>query len=161
MATKKTKPANKAPSASDKLNAIGIEAICKDISDGISLRGWSIANGFVQQTVINWIDADVDRAGHYARAREAREDGKFESLEEIGEQAARAKSAVEVAGLRLKADNLKWMLARMSPKKYGDKLEVDQKTELKATVEVSTRPQLTKEEWMAAHGLGAATGGAK
>lgn len=88
------------------------------------MRAWATENGFVQQTVINWIDADNDRAGHYARARDERADFVFESLDDVSDQAVRAETAVEVAGLRLKADNIKWKLARMNAKKYGDKLAV-------------------------------------
>lgn len=112
------------PSPSQRLDKIGIDAICKCISEGQSLRAWAAENGFVQQTVINWIDADKERAGHYAHAREDREDLVFDSLDDIGNQAAVAVSAVEVAGLRLKADNIKWKLARMNAKKFGDKLAV-------------------------------------
>jgi hypothetical protein len=48
-------------------------------------------------------------------------------------------------------------------RELGDRLDgkaqqyVEQRTELSGGVEVSTRPQLTKEEWLAAHGLGTAT----
>lgn len=49
-------------------------------------------------------------------------------------------------------------------KELGDRLDgkaaqsIEQKTELTASVEMSNRPQLTKEEWLAAHGLGSAGG---
>lgn len=111
------------PTPSERLNAIGIEAICAHVANGESLRSWTLSNGFVQQTVIDWIDADETRAGHYARAREERADTVFESLDDVSEQAVKAETSVEVAGLRLKSDNIKWKLARMSPK-YGDKLQV-------------------------------------
>ena len=39
--------------------------------------------------------------------------------------------------------------------------EIDQTTELSGTVEHTIRPQLTKEEWMIAHGLGTAAGATK
>lgn len=51
-------------------------------------------------------------------------------------------------------------------KELGDRLDgkamqaVEQKTEMTATVEVSQRPQLSKEEWLAAHGLGTTSGAA-
>ena len=127
MATKKaTKEAVKAtPTPSGRLAAIGIEAICSYVASGNSLRAWSIESGFEQRTVLNWIEADSDRASHYARAREDRADAVFESLDDVSEQAVIAANAVEVAGLRLKADNIKWKLARMSAKKYGDKVELE------------------------------------
>ena len=49
----------------------------------------------------------------------------FEELDDVSEEAVKAETAVEVAGLRLKADNIKWKLARMNAKKYGDKLQTE------------------------------------
>lgn len=51
-------------------------------------------------------------------------DAQAQELEDIGDQAARAQTAVEVNGLRLKADNRKWLLSKLAPKKYGDKLQL-------------------------------------
>ena len=45
-------------------------------------------------------------------------------LDDVSEQAVNAETAVQVQGLRLKADNIKWTLGRMNPKKYGDRTEV-------------------------------------
>lgn len=109
---------------SERLAAIGIDAICEYVSSGDSLRSWALKNGFSQRTVLDWIEKDEVRSAHYARARDERAELVFESLDDIGDQAVTAESAVEVAGLRLKADNIKWKLARMNPKKYGDKLAV-------------------------------------
>ena len=139
MATKKVaKEAVKAtPAPSERLAAIGIEAICSYVASGNSLRAWSIENGFEQRTVLNWIEADSDRASHYARAREDRADAVFESLDDVSEQAVIAANAVEVAGLRLKADNIKWKLARMSAKKYGDKVTTEHTGDGGGAIQVS------------------------
>lgn len=142
--------AEKPLTPSQKLDKIGIEAICAYIAGGDSLRSWAMQNGFVQQSVINWIDADAERAGHYAHARDDRADAVFDSLDDVSNQAVTAETAVEVAGLRLKSDNIKWKLARMNAKKYGDKLDIT------ADVTVS---QLTDEQLMAkARVLGAKVG---
>lgn len=124
------KPASPRPVA-DKLAAIGIEAICECIAGGESLRAWSIRNGYAQRSVLDWIEVDEKRSTHYARAREDRADAVFDSLDAVSAQAAAAKTAVEVAGLRLMADNMKWKLARMNAKKYGDKLGIGQAEDLK------------------------------
>jgi hypothetical protein len=79
-------------------------------------------------------------AEHYARARERLLDLKAEELEDIGERAARADTAVEVAGLRLLSDNRKWLLSKLLPKRYGDKLAVggaDDLPPIKASLDVS------------------------
>lgn len=124
--TKKTLPEKKQTTTTptQRLDSIGIKVICEYVANGDSLRSWARANGFVQQTVIDWINADETRAGHYAHARLDREDGVFDSLDEVSQLAIRAATQVEVAGLRLKADNIKWKLARMNAKKFGDKTTI-------------------------------------
>jgi len=97
--------------------------LCEDIAGGESLAAFARRMGFPYTTILGWIDADEIRAEKYARAREARADFIFDQLDEVSDQAVSAETAVEVAGLRLKADNIKWKLARMAPKKYGDKVE--------------------------------------
>ena len=61
----------------------------------------------------------------YARAFQLRADAKFEELDDVSDEAVNADSAVQVQGLRLKADNIKWQLARMNAKKYGDKVTAE------------------------------------
>ena len=107
-----------------KLDAIGIDAICTHVESGESLRSWSIKNNLPNRSVNDWIEADVERAAHYARAREDRADAVFDSLDDVSDEAVRAENSVQVAGLRLKADNIKWKLARMNAKKYGEKIAV-------------------------------------
>jgi hypothetical protein len=107
-----------------KLDAIGIDAICAYVESGESLRSWSIKNNLPNRSVNDWIEADVDRAAHYAKAREERADAVFDSLDNVSDEAVRAENSVQVAGLRLKADNIKWKLARMNAKKYGEKIAV-------------------------------------
>lgn len=124
--TKKPKAVKKsapALSPSARLNQIGIDAICEHVSGGESLLSWCNANKFAYNTVLNWIEGNTERSANYARARDVREEQKFDDLETIGDQAACSESAVQVAGLRLKADNLKWKLARMNPKRFGDKVQ--------------------------------------
>lgn len=104
-----------------------MEAICEHIvsgTSGESLRDFTTKHGFGYNTVLDWINTDPARTAHYTRAREDRADLVFDQLDDVSADAVKAESNVEVAGLRLKADNIKWKLARMSPKKYGEKLAV-------------------------------------
>ena len=124
---KSVSPAKGVPfSVTPRLEALGISHICEYISTtGESLNSWCKINNFSITTVHDWIHSDAQRAEKYARARDVRADTMFESLDEVSESAAKAKTAVEVAGLRLKADNIKWKVGRMVPKKYGDKLDLN------------------------------------
>ena len=111
-------------------NAEVISVVLASMEDGLSLRK-SCELAEVSVTVfLRWVDADSELQEQYARTRARLLDTKAEELEEIGERAARAETAVEVAGLRLMSDNRKWLLSKLAPKKYGDKLEIDQRTTL-------------------------------
>jgi transposase len=101
-----------------------VEAVCVLMSDGLSLRKSCEKMGLSPNTVLNWIDASEALKVQYTHARARLIDAQAEELEEIGDQAAMAQTAVEVNGLRLKSDNRKWLLSKLAPKKYGDKLAI-------------------------------------
>ena len=109
-------------------NAETISIVLASMEDGLSLRK-SCEHAEVSVTVfLRWVDADDELKEQYARARTRLLDAQAEELEEIGEKAARAGTAAEVAGLRLQSDNRKWLLSKLAPKKYGEKLEIEQRT---------------------------------
>jgi hypothetical protein len=99
--------------------------IIQGMHEGLSLRKSCEAVGVKHSTFLLWVSQDKELADHYARARDALLDYQAEELEEIGEKAAAAESAVAVAGLRLLSDNRKWLLSKLGAKKYGDKVQVD------------------------------------
>lgn len=68
------------------------------------------------------LNEDSDLADKYARATDSRAEGIFDDIMEI------ADTAEDAAKARLQVDARKWVLSRMKPRKYGDKLEVDQHT---------------------------------
>lgn len=125
MAAKK--PAKKDTDADAKAfdpceeHAEDIANILMGMHDGLSLRKACESAGVARSSFLRWVDEDPTLADQYARAREALLDFQAQELEEIGERAAAAKSAVEVSGLRLQSDNRKWLLAKLAPKKYGDR----------------------------------------
>ena len=105
-------------------NAETITIVLAGMEDGLSLRK-SCELAEVSVTVfLRWVDADKELQEQYTRTRARLLDAKAEELEEISERAANAETAVEVAGLRLMSDNRKWLLSKLAPKKYGDKLEL-------------------------------------
>ncbi|HET8744302.1 MAG TPA: hypothetical protein VFM98_01765 [Ramlibacter sp.] len=123
------------------------------MEDGFSLRQACEAAGVSKGAFLGWCDTDADLAAHYARARERMLDLHAEELEEIGRRAAEAKSAVEVAGLRLQSDNRKWLLSKLVPKKYGDKLALGGAEDLppvQASLDVAKLPTHVLTEIMRA-----------
>jgi hypothetical protein len=101
-----------------------IPGILEAMENGKSLRHACDEFGVPQSSFMRWVDADAALADQYARARARLLDIQAEELEQIGDQAVAAESAVTVAGLRLKSDNRKWLLSKLAPKKYGDKLDL-------------------------------------
>lgn len=109
-------------------NAAVITLVLALMEDGSSLRKSCAEAGVSTSAFLRWVDSDDELKEQYARARARLLDAQAEELEEIGEKAARAESAAEVAGLRLQSDNRKWLLSKLAPKKYGEKLEIEQRT---------------------------------
>jgi hypothetical protein len=109
---------------------------------GLSARKSCAKAGFTLSALNQWCDADETIALQYTRARGDLLDWQAQDLERIGEQAALAESAVEVAGLRLQSDNRKWLLSKLAPKKYGEKLELSGDANAPLVVKHMTDEQL-------------------
>ncbi|HTH11895.1 MAG TPA: hypothetical protein VMA55_20175 [Acidovorax sp.] len=125
-------------------HAAEISQILASMEEGSSLRKACKEVGITSATFLRWVDADEELQNQYARARARLLDVQAEELEEIGEQAARAETAAEVAGLRLQSDNRKWLLSKLAPKKYGEKLEIEQRTTLTNLTEEQIDARIAK-----------------
>jgi hypothetical protein len=102
------------------------ETVLERIAAGESLRDIAKSDGMPQKaTLMRWASEDAEFRDQYARAMLVRADLKFLELDDVAEEAVEAETAVKVQGLRLKADNIKWMLGKMNPKKYGDRLDLN------------------------------------
>ena len=85
------------------------------------------------ETVRRWLLDNEDFCAQYVRAREVQADRFAEEILEIADDASDdwtvgegGKKAVDhehVQRSRLRVDTRKWLMARMAPKKYGDKLQ--------------------------------------
>ena len=97
--------------------------------------------GVNQSTFNLWLNQDAELAAEYARAREdliellanetmAIADQAFEEIEEqaVGKDGKpvvlKKKVPVDVQRARLQVDTRKWLLSKLAPKKFGDKLEL-------------------------------------
>ncbi|WP_163827298.1 terminase small subunit-like protein [Proteus vulgaris] len=98
--------------------------VCALIADGESLRSVCKRPGMPNTTkVMRWLREYPDFREQYAKAMESRADAVFEELFYIADDVTEEPAAVAKARLRI--DTRKWALARMSPKKYGDKVTQD------------------------------------
>ena len=95
--------------------------ICSRIACGESLRKVCMEDEMPSATsVFLWLTKYPDFADNYANAQRERSEALYEEMFEIGDD-VKADPA-EVSKAKLRVDTRKWALARMNPKKYGDKI---------------------------------------
>lgn len=84
-------------------------------------------------TVLGWVDANAAFSVQYAQARARGYQLLADEILEISDDSSRDVIETEhgpkvdaevVARSRLRVDSRKWMLSKMLPKVYGDKLEI-------------------------------------
>jgi hypothetical protein len=116
--------------------------ICERLGLGESLREICRDEAMPDKsTVMRWLARHHEFRDQYACAREAQADYYAEEIIEIADDGSndwmerkRGEETIEVENhevigrSRLRVDTRKWLMARMAPKKYGDKLDIDQKT---------------------------------
>lgn len=106
--------------------------ICDQISSGRSLRSICKDEKMpAMQTFWRWLRENKEFSEHYARACDERTETQQEDLLDYGDEAIHVAQVVDpkssnavVSAYKLKADNLKWSMSKMKPKKYGDKVDV-------------------------------------
>src|SRR5699024_4474373 len=119
---------------SDEEKESKLNAIFKSMEDGASLRSALIEIKLSQTTFFSWIDNNEALLEQYARAREARTDKMADEILEI-EDSSEGDLYVDDNGdtkidgntvqrARTQIDARKWLMSKMSPKKYGDKIQV-------------------------------------
>jgi hypothetical protein len=134
------------------------DSICAELAAGKSLRAVCREPGMPSpQSVLRWIDADPIFAEQYTRARTAGYHLLADEIIEISDDECtmvrRDKhgpkdaegdgmtevvfDATAVARNRLRVDSRKWMLSKMLPKIYGDKLDLNHSGYIKSAKELS------------------------
>lgn len=112
-------------------------AICAELAEGRSLRTVCKSDNMpAMSTVFLWLRDHKEFSEQYAQAKEESAEAQHEELADLGDQAIQLaqslpgqQASAAVQAVRLKADNLKWSMSKMKPKKYGDKLDVDAKVD--------------------------------
>lgn len=126
-----------AASYTDKNITEIMSLICKRIAEGESLRAVLRSSGMPSRGVFfEWITSSEQRANQYARATEIRAEQIFEEMLEIADTEKETTVITEkdagasiskrdhVNHRKLQIDTRKWVLSRMMPKKYGDKIDI-------------------------------------
>lgn len=110
------------------------DQICERLSLGESLRSICRDEAMPSQSMVfRWLSSDQQFREQYAHAREVQADSWADDILEIADD----KSGDEIvdpesgnsrfnseyaARSRLRVDTRKWLMARMAPKKYGEKI---------------------------------------
>ena len=98
--------------------------ICGLMAEGMSLRKICDLDGMPDKaTVFRWLAKHPSFRDQYAQAQEDRTNAMAEELLEITDDydpESDDKNIINRARLRI--DTRKWLLAKMRPKKYGDKI---------------------------------------
>lgn len=87
-------------------------------------------------TIYEWLAQNPDFSDRYARASEQRADHYFDEMLDIADRAL----PEEVQKAKLQIDTRKWVLSRMNPKKYSDKVQEERNNQA-----VDLMAQLMKE----------------
>lgn len=108
-----------------KYNDKRADEICKRLALGESLLSiCDDAHLPTCRSVYRWLNDNAEFRHIYTRAREAYADHMFDGMSELAKTATPA----DVQCIKLQVDTLKWILARMSPRKYGDHQQIEHTT---------------------------------
>ena len=124
-ATKKGRPSK----YTDEL----VQIICRRIENGESLVNICMDEAMpARSSVLLWLSENTSFSDRYARAREAQADFLLEELVQIADDGMNDTYVTEdgkestnqdvIARSRLRVDARKWVIAKLAPKKYGDKI---------------------------------------
>ncbi len=143
------------------------DEICERIADGETLRQVCRLKGLSASTVRRWVINDIDDfSTRYAQARALCLESWADEVMEIGDDATNdwmkregrdgedigwTVNGEHVQRSRLRIDSRKWMLSKLRPEQYGDKVQLagDQNNPIQHQVGVSwmTEAQAKARGW--------------
>jgi hypothetical protein len=117
------------------------ETICAQLAEGMSLREICRQDGVPDKsTVMRWLHSNAAFRDQYARAKEIGIEAIAEDILDIADDARndwmeRHNADGENAGWQfngeaarrsqIRIDSRKWLLSKLAPKKYGDRLDLN------------------------------------
>ncbi|BET97691.1 terminase small subunit-like protein [Xenorhabdus taiwanensis] len=120
-----TESKNKGGRPTDYLPEVA-EDICALLMEGESLRSICKRQGMPSiRAVMYWLQRHEEFMQQYARAREIQAEVLAEDVITIADTAIA--EGADVAKARLQVDARKWYASKMAPKRYGDKIQHEQK----------------------------------
>lgn len=115
------------------------DSICERIASGMSLKEICKPESMpCMSSIFNWLRRDEEFVEKYARAKEAQVEALAEDLLDIaddstndwvdrqfGETTVRVIDNEAIQRSKLRVDTRKWIMSKLAPKKYGDKLDLN------------------------------------
>lgn len=111
-----------------------IPAVLESIKENGNLRMSCRIHGVKPSTFMDWVKADKALAEQYADAREVGLDAMALEILDIADDGLNDTYVDEqgntrtdhdvIARSRLRVDSRKWLLSKLMPKKYGDKIDI-------------------------------------
>ena len=102
--------------------------ICVALSGGRSLRSICEDEGMPDRaTVFRWLGKHAEFRDQYAHARASQADAMLEEILEIADAGTKAEDIMNpdvIQRAKLRIDTRKWVMSKVAPKKYGEKLEL-------------------------------------
>lgn len=119
------KPHGTLPEHKEKL----CDAVIEGMQGGLSCFKACQSAGVNHSTFMRWVSDDTALANRYARAREELIELMAQDLLEIADAPVGSTDSGSTDGgavqkQKLQIDTRKWLLSKLAPKKYGEKLEV-------------------------------------
>jgi len=114
-------------------NENAADQILEAISEGIGLVTFLKSRPDMPSypTVMRWVRDNPDFAANYTRAREDMADHDADKIADVAEAVAAGKMDPQAA--RVAIDAYKWSAGKRRPKRYGDKLEIEQTASVAVT----------------------------
>jgi hypothetical protein len=109
------------------LDAAKAKVVIDALQAGKSLRAAAAEAGIGHTTVLFWVDQHKDFADQYARARDIGYRLLADELIELSDRPVGGITSEGVQHARLQVDTRKWMLSKMLPKLYGERIEHEHK----------------------------------
>lgn len=123
---KKTRPAApaaaKSPTAAEKMDAFGIAAVCEAILHPKPQHQIAAEIGVSPGSLVAWIAADPERS---ARVREARAQTALMWDDKATHVIEEARDQFELAKAKELAHHYRWRAAKIAPREYGDKIDLN------------------------------------
>lgn len=115
------------------------DAICERLAMGESMRTVCIEETMpAMSTIFKWLRENDQFSEQYARAKQESADAMAEEILDIADNGTNDWETIELengyekevinhevlARSRLRVDTRKWLMSKMKPKKYGDKIDM-------------------------------------